>query len=61
MGNLSRDDQEQLEYIDAWYEQKEQRRLERLVKKKTRKYRLKTVCKHIGAAVAELVLIFKGK
>lgn len=58
---LSRDDQEQLEYLDRWCEQQERKRLEKLEKKRTRRMHLEIACQLIGAAVAELVLIFKRK
>lgn len=58
---LSREDQEQLDYIDAWYEAKEEKRLKKLERRRTRRMHLEVAGVYIVAAVAELVLIFTDK
>ena len=58
---LSREDQEQLDYIDAWYEMKEEKRLKKLERRRTRRMHLEVAGVYIAAAVAELVLIFTDK
>ena len=58
---LSRDDQEQLDYIDAWYEMKEEKRLKKLERRRKRRMHLEVAGVYIVAAVAELLLIFKDK
>lgn len=52
---------EQLDYIDAWYEAKEEKRLKKLERRRTRRMHLEVAGVYIVAAVAELVLIFTDK
>ena len=59
--NLSMDDQEQLDYIDAWYEMKEEKRLKKLERRRTRRMHLEVAGVYIVAAVTELLLIFTDK
>lgn len=59
--NLSMDDQEQLDYIDAWYEMKEKKRLKKLERRRSRRMHSEVAGVYIVAAVAELLLIFKDK
>ena len=59
--NLSMDDQEQLDYIDAWYEMKEKKRLKKLERRRRRRMHLEVAGVYIVAAVAELLLIFTDK
>lgn len=58
---LTRDEQEELDYIDWWWEQKEKMRLEKLERRRTRRMHLEIAGQLLGAVVAELLLIFKRK
>lgn len=58
---LSRDDKEQLDYIDWWWEQQEKKKLEKIERRRARRMHLEVACAYVCAAVAELVLIFKDK
>ena len=59
--NLSMDDQEQLDYIDAWYEMKEKKRLKKLERRRSRRMHSEVAGVYIVAAVTELLLIFTDK
>lgn len=58
---LSRDDQEQLDYIDTWWAKKREKEYQKLERRRTRRMHLEIVYQLLGAAVAELILIFKRK
>lgn len=58
---LSRDDQEQLDYIDAWWTKKREKKYQKLERRRTRRMHLEIACQLLSAAVAELSLIFKRK
>lgn len=58
---LSKDEQEELDYIDAWWARKKEKEYQKLERRRTRRMHLEVACQLIGAAVAELVLIFKRK
>ena len=58
---LSMDDQEQLDYIDKWYEKKKKKKFEKLERRRTRRMHLEIACQLLCAAVAELRRVFKVK
>lgn len=59
--HLSQRDQEELDYIDWWWEQKEKKSQKKLERRRKRKQHLIRACELLGAAGAEVVLIFKDK
>lgn len=59
--HLSERDQAELDYIDWWWEQKEKKKQEKLERRRKRKKHLVKACEILGAAVTELVMIFKRK
>lgn len=56
---LSRDDQEQLDYIDAWCEMKQERERQKEERKKARTMYLKCARYHLCRAIVELKQYFK--
>lgn len=58
-GELSRDDQEQLDYINAWWEMKREKKEKKQEKKKRRKLCLIGAKYHIRRAVIEFKQYFE--
>lgn len=56
---LSKDDQEQLEYIDKWYELKREKEYQKQERKRGRKMYLNRACYHMCMVLVELGLYFK--
>ena len=57
--HLSERDQAELDYIDWWWEQKEKKKQEKLERRRNRKKHLIKASELLGAAVTELILIFR--
>lgn len=54
-----RDDEEQLEYLRIWQEEKERQRQVKLEKRCTRNMHIRFMLQNIGAAVKRVLLNFK--
>lgn len=58
---LSKDEQEQLDYIDAWWARKKEKEYQKLERRRTRRMHLEVAGQLLCAAVAELRRVFKVK
>ena len=59
--HLTKAEQDELDYISLWWEQKEKQSQKKLERRQRRMKHLENVCELLGAAVAEVVLIFRDK
>lgn len=59
MGKLSRDDQEQLDYVNAWWEMKREKEEKKQERKKKRKLCISGAKYHMRRAYIELIEYFK--